>query len=379
MWRAALRGLFGAPGIPTLAEAMAEEPPTTPVTGACILWGPVGKEEAEVAGAAWPTSSIVLTRCVPDKVRLAALAEVPTEVLPRQGDTVESLVARLAASEFLEDSHVLKAGSGPKRVRLNATAYSQPRRRSWSVEVTDADPKAPGSHTLLNYTAFGRLAADWRARPMPRAVYFLGVCVWHAAYPFLTKVSQESAPTGCQLLLYYRLFGSCMGRHRDNYDNPQMHRVLRGEATPDELVEGSHHGGDANSQQTGSNVLIWTEGDADMTFALSFAPRDDLFAGRKEYRIHPIFCTRLGSGTLLVFSPVDDLFFCHEVYFEDPGGTATHRIAFAFRWLTQARRFATATEEMILSPELAEKEADRVRKKGKKRAADARAVLSRGF
>ena len=90
-------------------------------------------------------------------------------------------------------------------MRLNTTAYSQPRRRSWSVEVTDADPKAPNAHMLLNYTAYGRLAADWRARPMPRAVYDLGVCVWHAAYPFLAKVSQESAPTGCQLLLYYSL------------------------------------------------------------------------------------------------------------------------------------------------------------------------------
>ena len=42
--------MFGAPGTPTLAEAMAEEPPKAPVTGARILWGPIGKEEAEVAG-----------------------------------------------------------------------------------------------------------------------------------------------------------------------------------------------------------------------------------------------------------------------------------------------------------------------------------------
>jgi hypothetical protein len=67
-----------------------------------------------------------------------------------------------------------------------------------------------------------------------------------------------------------------------------------------------------------------------MTFALAFAPRDKLRASTPEYRIHPDFCVSLGAGTLLVFSPTDDLFFTHEAWFED-SVSGTHRLAFVFR------------------------------------------------
>ena len=76
--------------------------------------------------------------------------------------------------------------------------------------------------------------------------------------------------------------------------------------------------------------MIWTEGDADMTFALSFPPRGEPTATTKAYRIDPLFKIPLGVGTLLVFSPHDDLYFCHEAWFED--GASGHRLAFVFRW-----------------------------------------------
>ena len=53
--------------------------------------------------------------------------------------------------------------------------------------------------------------------PIPCSVYTLGVAVWRAAYEFLTDLSRACPPTGCQLLLYYSLFQSAIGRHRDNY------------------------------------------------------------------------------------------------------------------------------------------------------------------
>ena len=157
---------------------------------------------------------------IPESVRTAVLAEVPEEVLPKAGDTPKDLVQRLRASDFVENSHVLKGGKGPARVLLKGTAYPQPRRRSWSVEVDDDDAEpaegvAPATRRLLNYTAHGRLPSDWEARPMPRAVFELGVILWSVAYPRSTEISQVSPPTACQLLLYYRLFGSCMPRAAD--------------------------------------------------------------------------------------------------------------------------------------------------------------------
>ena len=363
-----LARLLARGGRPTLAEALAEPRPSPGVDpSAQLRWGPISSEVSQLAGAVFPTSSVVLQLGIPEKVRKDALMQVPWEVLPLPDDTKKSLVARLKYSAWLEDSHVLKNGRGPQRVRLNAQGYPQPRRRSWSVEVEAEHEDKDGDVVigLLNYTAYGRLPEDWEARVMPRPVFTLGVYVWHASFPFLTEVSRESPPTGCQLLLYYRLFRACIGRHRDNYNTQHMLSVLDGRETIDSIQDGNHHGGDANSQMLGSNVLIWTEGDADMTFCLSFPPASNPEAPASDYVVHPTFCVPLGAGTLLIFSPVDDVFFCHEAWLSDDRGT--HRLAFVFRWLSQSRKFYQATGKMKLSPELAAKATQRTHEKAKKR------------
>ena len=81
---------------------------------------------------------------------------MPREVLQwPEDDSVKSLISRLAASTFLEDSHVLKGGGNGKRyIRLNETGYAQPRRRSWSVLVAPPHVDEDGDYvwTGLNYT-----------------------------------------------------------------------------------------------------------------------------------------------------------------------------------------------------------------------------------
>ena len=68
-------------------------------------------------GAEFATSSVLIEPLFEVEVVDAAIATVPMDVLPLPCDTKEKLTARLAASSFLEDSHVLKGGSGPRRVR----------------------------------------------------------------------------------------------------------------------------------------------------------------------------------------------------------------------------------------------------------------------
>ena len=365
---------------PTLGEALEERlPAADPIlSDTQLLWGPISMEVAALAKmwAPCPTATVLLRPCIPADVREAALREVPDEVLPRPSDDVASLVERLSQSHFLEDSHVLRHGSGPQRVRLNATSYPQPRRRSWSLVVEQAHEDEDGDNVrmLMNYTAYGRLPSDWEAEPMPRAVYQLGLFLWHVSWSVLTPASQRSPPTGCQLLLYYVLFGSAMGRHRDNYTHEMMSAVVRGERSLDSLVEGSHHGADQNSQQVGSNVLVWTEGDASMAFTLSFPSDGD--SKVRDYVIHPSYTVSLGAGTLLVFSPVDDVFFCHEAAFlSDEHGT--HRMAFVYRWLTAARKFYVKNNKHKLSERLEEQARDRKRRKQAKRAAEVRDALRR--
>jgi hypothetical protein len=113
-----------------------------------------------------------------------------------------------------------------------------------------------------------------------------------------------------------------------------------------------------------------------MTFALAFAPRDKLSASISEYNIHPDFCVSLGAGTLLVFSPADDLFFTHEAWFEDTV-SGTHRLAFVFRWLTLTRTFYEGTSKMKLTPDLKVKQSERIKKKARRRASERRANLRR--
>ena len=236
-------------GVPTLREVLATPRPTSARSPFILHWGPVPLNDAQAAGATFPTSSVVLIPHLPTSVVVEAVREIPSDVLPRCDDTVSSLVSRLAQSSILEDSRVLQGGRGPRRVRLNDTDYPQPRRRSWSVKV-----EVEGEGLLLNYTAFGRLPEDLEAVPMPRPVFNLGVALWTVAFDFLTDLSKRHPPTGCQLLLYYQLFGARMARHRDNYNTEQMKRVLQGKRSMESL-DGSSHS-DTNSQLVGSNVLI---------------------------------------------------------------------------------------------------------------------------
>lgn len=344
------------------------------------LWGPIDARSAIEAGAVMPTSSVLLRIRLPDTLRKAVLDQIPTSVLPNDADTAKSLAKRLSCATFLEDSHVLKGGCGPQRVRLNATSYPQPRRRSWSVPAGPMVEDEDGNmiRDMFMYTAYGRLAHDWEAVVMPRPVYDLGVFLWKAAFPLLTLKSQAHPPNGCQLLLYYTAFNSCMGRHRDNYNSKQMAEVLAGRRSVCELVEGNHHGGDANSQLVGSHVLVYTEGDADMNFALAFAPKNNPTAVLDDYIITPQFCTKLGAGTLLVFSPVDDLFFTHEAWFFDTS-TGTHRLAFVFRWLTQVRTFYCMDGKLKLSTEMASRAMNRSKRKRKQQAEQRRKLLVRSM
>ena len=343
---------------PTIEEVRSILPPywhDHSITVEEVLWGPISPADARAAGAPFASSSILLRPCssVAPDLRARVLAEVPLDVIPSGDDTVASFVARLSSSSFLEDSHVQKSGCLKKRVRLNATSYAQPRRRSWSVQVGEqyTDDDGDVVSTLMSYTAFGRVAEDWEAHLMPRPVFDLGIVLWRIAFRFLTTESQVHPPTACQLLLYYRIFGGRMGRHRDNYNTQQMRDVVGGKRSRASLVEGTPMGREANSQSPNTCVLIWTEGDADMTFSLSFPPTTawgstNFEAGRDKYVTHPVFSTRLGAGTLLVFTPEDDLFFCHEAYFSKEGQSQDHRLAFVFRWLSAERTFRVDTGKM---------------------------------
>ena len=133
--------------------------------------------------ASAPAASVVIMCAIAPHVVDGALQCVPAELLPRADDTLEDLAARLAASAFLDDAHVLNGVNGrcgrcgQKRRRLNETCYPAPRRKSWSVVVRPEAPDEDGESVLrlFNYSAYGRTAEDVRSAAMPMPVFELGV------------------------------------------------------------------------------------------------------------------------------------------------------------------------------------------------------------
>ena len=106
-----------------------------------IVWGPIPDRIATSYGALAGCESIVVRPigCGELEDLMSRVRNlIPVSLIPRYSDDAKSLQNRLAASEFPDDIHVLEGGSGPRRVRLNATRYPQPRRVTWSDEAKPA-------------------------------------------------------------------------------------------------------------------------------------------------------------------------------------------------------------------------------------------------
>ena len=211
--------------------------------------------------------------------------------------------------------------------------------------------------SLYNYTSYGRNCDDWRGRPMKTKTFSFLLHVWKVCWPFLTEVSRRSPPTHLQLLFYFVLLDGRMNPHRDNSCCKDIERIMEGE----ELVSKGHNssGGAENSQQIGSNVLVYTEGTAPQSFDLRFPPSDNYQPDRKKKQngrdwrnewkeVIPSFQFTCGSGTVSVLDPIDDLLVTHQAQFVGKFPNGGYRVGFAIRWLGSERDFYTKTCGMRL-------------------------------
>jgi len=348
-----------------------------PSVEAVRLWGPVQQTEARRVGALAAASSVLLKPVQSPKKLIDELrALIPPEVLPRTSDTAASLCARLAASSFFPSSWVLWKGHGKggRYVDLNKTTYAQPRRLQWGVptEPLRVDADGVSCAKLLVYPHYyTRSPLDAEVQVMPAAVKQLTAFAVQLAGPVLTPVSRSAEPNSCELCMYFTAFHSSMGRHRDNFVSKDLVEYVRDK-------DASILTRQRNSQRANTNVLIWTLGNAEMVMQLSFPVAGLEAHDRSKYTTDPIFSARCGEGTLFAFSPTDDLFFCHEVSFEqatlDALGAAGYRCAFVIRWLSgdvaQSRWFhLSGPNQGKLKPSIKEQreDVDRRRKVRKQR------------
>ena len=120
------------------------------------------------------------------------------------------------------------------------------------------------------------------------------------------------------------------GRHRDAFEAWELHEYyMRGE---------NPFAHNRYAQNKGTDVLIFSMGNAEMKMGLSFPETKTEALDRTRYRQPSRLCIPLIPGTLLVYSPLDDLFFCHEVAFpaNSSASPSAYRVAFVFRWLNES-------------------------------------------
>ncbi len=173
-------------------------------------------------------------------------------------------------------------------------------------------------------------------RPMKKLDEALIGAVWHEAWSYCNITTRAKAPNAIQICVYHGIWGRKMGPHRDNN-------------RWDVIEETRTHGGLANSQQSGSNVIIFSMGSRPMTMAFKYpTPHSGITQHTKEYITCPDFCMEFGNGYICILDDVDDMMMLHEVYFEkkDEVNDAI-RIAWIMQKLENCQNFYADSSTLV--------------------------------
>ena len=325
-----------------------------------VVWGPISKEEADACGAPAPCSAVLLSplrTATAVTVMESVMAAFPQDVLPLATDTQETLVARLAASSFLDDGLVRQGGNQSHFIRLNKTNYAQARTVSWAegappgpVEWDEGGASQP--FLLPFYRNPTRLTEDHAiCSPWPAPVQALRDFCHQLAYPYLGPLSRANKQDHVEVKIYYTMFKSKIGKHRDNFTGDQLYQYFSTGTHPFDPASTAERA--KRGQLQGSDFMIWTMGNAPMVWTVSFPRNRSRHCVRKtaEYVVHPTFQCEVGNGTLLVFPCFSDLFFAHSAEFS-PVGLQVHprdgyRLSFVFRNVEHKALFDQDTRVMV--------------------------------
>jgi hypothetical protein len=106
-----------------------------------------------------------------------------------------------------------------------------------------------------------------------------------------------------------------MGPHRDNFTKEGLDRMQQGEMP---YKDGQKYAGMNNSHVYGSNVYVYTSGNAPMTMTFSYPnPRKGVGQKTTEYITFECFSIKCASGYLTILDPLDDVLGTHGVTFDD--------------------------------------------------------------
>jgi hypothetical protein len=287
----------------------------------------------------------------------SVMAAFPQDVLPRASDTQETLIARLAASSFLDDGLVRQGGNQSRFIRLNTTNYAQARTVSWaegapSVPAVGDDGGAGQPLLLPFYRNPTRLTEDDAiCSPWPAPVQALRDFCHQLAYPYLGPLSRAYKQDHLEVKIYYTIFKSKIGNHRDNFTGDQLYQYFSSGTHPFDPASTAKRA--KRGQLQGSDFVIWTMGNAAMVWSVTFPEDRSKNCVRKttEYVVHPTFQCEVGNGTLLVFPCFSDFFFAHGAVFSpaclEDNPRDGYRLSFVFRNVDHKGLFDRDTRVMV--------------------------------
>jgi hypothetical protein len=354
-----------------------------------VLWAPT-QEQADAAKAWYRPMSVCMVPYISSRLMSSLAAVVPADLWPREGDTRESLVARISQSRWLDDAHgPLKGrGKGGRVVRLNASQHRQPRRASRSVRGSpEFSHRGEDVQRMFHYSAFRRAAQDAYATPMSAAEMDLSTAVWLAARHWLSPISAACPFNQCQVLLYYEALQAHMRPHRDNNSKKTFLKMLAGQLPDGFDAAGTCTGiDDTTCQVPGSCVCVFSIGTKAMLLRLRYAHQDKPHQNMEDYVIHPTFCIPLGPGTLFVLHPQDDVWMTHEAIYElEPDEEECNgvRIAFVLRHCQKLLPFTTSAsrkhQRIMDSEVIATQQKLRAQKRARAMSASRRMLMKRMF
>ena len=341
--------------------------------GVSKLWGPLPLESTAKFGAHAPVCSFVVRPVLDADLVAEVMAEVGGDAIPARDETHARLRQRLKQSTSLDNPRIVVCKRGrhgyfKHQNDIQAREGAQSRRATYGdpVQPTLNDEAGRAMVRMRGYMHLYRHREDMRmCRPMPASLRALRDALYSQVWgyfswpvccapcvpgscchgsdslcpqvkPALSEKSKSlGAPTSCDALFYYGALKTKTGRHRDAFESWELDEYYKMGCNP--FARNTY------AQNKGTDVLIFTLGNAEMEMGLSF-PKTKLDAlDREHYEQPPGLCIPLTPGTLLVYSPLDDLFFCHEVAFprNTTSGNATscspsaYRMAFVFRWLNE--------------------------------------------
>lgn len=190
-------------------------------------------------------------------------------------------------------------------------------------------------------------------RPGTNGYFKAVLIIWRACWPRLRRVSRRSPFNAWQVMVYHPKLDKKINWHRDNYTVDAVKKMSNGEMP---LREGAGWGGLRNSQQLGSDVVVFSYGNCPMRMCFKVMNSQGGSSQKSDdYEVEPTFTFELLGGYISILDGVSDAIMMHRLTFQglklEGDETKTVRAALVMRRLTNLQEFYADTSTLRVPKE----------------------------